>query len=151
MVSIKGRKTHQPMHTVLRPQVATGIVTANPDNHTLQTNLVTRRDIQYLSLVTATFRPAKVHPEKHLSPVLRLRTSSSSMNSQNCIPGVILTGKSHLQFYLVKTHAHLLYLRPNLSLQRYILLLHRHCEQLGNLSNLLLQTSPPLHYPLLLS
>ena len=80
MVGVKGGKPHQAVYPVLRFEVAHGVVTAYAERGALDARLLAGGAIQHLSAVASPFRPAQVHPEQHLRPVLRLGTASPGVN-----------------------------------------------------------------------
>src|SRR4029453_10589224 len=57
--------------------------------------------IEGLSFETVSFSPAHVHPEQHLSPILGIGTTGSSVYGNDGIAAVVLTAEQHLSLTLL--------------------------------------------------
>ena len=71
------------MNTILRFEVAVGIITIDLDSNRLDTSLVAFEHISDFGFVALFFAPAEIHTHKHLSPVLSLSTTSTSNDFDN--------------------------------------------------------------------
>ena len=68
----------------------------------LDTRLVALGGFVHLDAEPAGLRPAKIHAEQHLSPVLALRPSSARMDADDGVAGVELPGEQALLLQLLE-------------------------------------------------
>src|SRR5690554_1403016 len=92
MPSARSIKRRNPHHTVDTPfpfQITIGIIPFNQECYTLDSCFITGLKIKGTYLITIAFRPTGIHPQEYLSSILGLCSSSSRMNGQNGIKGII--------------------------------------------------------------
>ncbi|CCX38003.1 uncharacterized protein BN452_01915 [Clostridium sp. CAG:1013] len=96
---VKGRHTHQPVHTCLALQITVGVLSLHHDGSALQTSLVSVQVVQSLHFVAVTLRPAVVHAEQHLRPVLGLRAAGTGVEGQNSVILIVFPGEQSGQLH----------------------------------------------------
>ena len=67
---VEGREPDQPVDAALSPQPAEGTLARDPHGDALIARLFARRLVQDLGVHLAPFRPAQVHAQQHVGPVL---------------------------------------------------------------------------------
>ena len=106
-VGIERRDAHQTVNARLRLRVAVRVRTFQADGGALQPRTLTRLQLQQLRLEAASLRPAQVHAEQHLGPVLGLEAARARMDLDDGVARVVLAAEELLQ--LERVHA----LRPS--------------------------------------
>ncbi|MNV52283.1 hypothetical protein D3C71_1443650 [compost metagenome] len=86
---VERRDADEPVHAFLRLQVAVGIEACDLQRDTLHAGFVAGQIVEYLDFVAPLLRPAAVHPQQHLRPVLRLGAAGAWMQLENGIQPVI--------------------------------------------------------------
>ena len=89
---------HQPVHTALRRQQAEGIAALDEERGRQQTGLLPRCGLFHLDLEPAAFGPARVHAQKHLGPILRVRTTGARVQFHDRVIGIVGTAEETLNF-----------------------------------------------------
>jgi len=79
---VEGRKPHQPVHALLRAQIAIRIFSIHGNGHTFQTGFFSVSTIQDLSLESACIGPAQVHAFQHGGPILRIGSACPGMDGK---------------------------------------------------------------------
>ena len=72
IAGIEGRLAHQAVHAGLGSQPAVGILADNVDGRALDPGNLTGRRLDDFRLELVRLRPAQVHAQQHLRPILRL-------------------------------------------------------------------------------
>ena len=85
------------MDANLAGQKAVGVVAVHGKRRGLQPGLLTRLVVVENSLKSLPLRPAQIHSQQHVSPVLRLRASGSGMNRHNGVAGVVFAGQKRFR------------------------------------------------------
>src|SRR5690554_4083974 len=80
--SVKRRDPNQAMDSLFPAQIPEGVLSFNPKSSAFYPRLVSGKKFHDFCFKTAFFRPPGIHPQQHLSPILRLRPSGAGMNSQ---------------------------------------------------------------------
>jgi hypothetical protein len=93
-VRIERRDAHQAVHAVLAAHVAEGVVAADAEARTVDPCLVPLLVVDHLGLVPAPLRPAQVHAEQHLRPVLRVVAAGAGVDAHDRV-GVIDRPREH--------------------------------------------------------
>src|SRR5690606_1875503 len=88
---IDRRYAHEPVHALLRLQVAVRILALDLQRHALDARLFARLKVQRRHLETVALRPALIHAHEHLRPVLRLRATGARMDCEQRVAAVIHT------------------------------------------------------------
>ncbi|MNC35510.1 hypothetical protein D3C75_839970 [compost metagenome] len=104
--SIKWRDAHQPVYSFFSLQIAIDIVAFDQQSNTLDPGFVTRQIIQDFYLEAAFLRPAGIHAQQHLAPVLGLRSACTRMQLQYGIKLVIRLVQQQLQFEFIHLAAY---------------------------------------------
>ena len=98
---VKGGDPDQPVHAVLTLEVAVGILTLDGNGGALEAGLVAVQVVQRLAHVAVALRPAGVHAEEHLRPVLGLGAARAGVKGEDGIGAVILAGEQSGQLGLL--------------------------------------------------
>ena len=77
----------------LRLQVAVRERPAHFHCHALQPRFLALGRVQHFRLQTTLLRPAQVHPQQHLRPVLGLGPAGTGMDLEDGVRGVVLSGE----------------------------------------------------------
>ena len=145
---IKRRLAHQPVHTNLRAQPAKGIFATYLHRRTLNTSYITSRALHQLRLKTLIVRPAQIHTQQHLRPILRLSATRTRLNIQIGIISIHLTAKHTAKLQLsqlrLKASNLSLHLRHSIS----VILLNRHLQQLTGIRHTRVQILNSLYHSL---
>ncbi len=83
----------EPVHARLGKQHPVGVIAGNRHRRALDTCLVARLEIDDVALEPAPLRPAQVHPEQHLSPVLRLRPAGPGVNRHDGVLAIVFAAE----------------------------------------------------------
>ena len=98
-----------------------------------ETGYITLGFFHIFNLVLMRFRPAAVHAEQHLGPVLRFSTAAAGMNFQIGVVGVDFAGKQRLKLAAARLLLQFLKLLHNLGNNRFVALLFGHFCQTGQI------------------
>ncbi|MNI46166.1 hypothetical protein D3C73_1006160 [compost metagenome] len=98
---IKRRNTYQAMYTFLCFEVSVSIKALNQQRNTFDTCLISRKVIQCLYLKSTFLSPTGIHPQQHLSPVLRLCATCTRMQLKDGVHFIIrlIEQKTQLKFF----------------------------------------------------
>src|SRR5207244_12012092 len=69
---VEWRQPNQPVNAALRAEPAESALTRDSDADALIAGLFTRRLVENLAVHLVAFRPAQVHPQQYLGPILRV-------------------------------------------------------------------------------
>ena len=97
----KRRNTHQPVYSFFGLQIAIDIVSFDNKRNTLDPRFVTRLNNPGFNLEAAFLRPAGIHAQQHLPPVLGLGSACTGMQLQNGIELVIRLIEQQLQLEFI--------------------------------------------------
>jgi len=86
---VKGRYAHQAMDAPLGAQVAIHILAPDLGGDALDPGLLALHLVDDLALIAMAFRPAQVHAQEHLRPILRLGAPSPGIDRQNRVAGIV--------------------------------------------------------------
>src|SRR4030042_2019804 len=120
MISIKGGKANQPVHTMLRPEIAIGMNTSDLQHGTLYPCFFSGRGVQNLGTIAPPFCPSEIHPHHPLRPALRLGPPGTRMDTDQSVSPVILTTEKQLKIKPVQIGGYPVDFRPYFPLQRHI-------------------------------
>ena len=85
------------MNTRFTRKKSVCIVTFNSEGSGLDSRLLTSLIVNQFALELLTFGPAKVHPQEHLGPVLRVGSASTGVDRDDGIATVVLSAEEHLR------------------------------------------------------
>ena len=143
---IKRRLAHQPVHTNLRAQPAKRIFATYLHRRTLNTSYITSRALHQLRLKTLIVRPAQIHTQQHLRPILSLSATRTRLNIQIGVISIHLTTKHAAKLQLsqlrLKTRNLRLHLRHRIS----VIFFNRHLQQLARIRYTRVQILNSLHH-----
>ena len=91
MVRVKGGKPHKAMYTLLGTQVAKGILPVYSNSDRFNSSFFPFGLVNNFKSISVRFCPAQIHALEHLRPVLRVGATCTSMDSQQCALGVVLS------------------------------------------------------------
>ena len=128
-VGVKGGHPHQPVHAVLAPQKAVGVLPLDGDGGGLDARLVALFIVEGGALEVVTLGPAGVHPEEHLRPVLGLGAAGAGVEGEDGAVGIILPGEQGLQAGLLDLGLQLCVFRLNLGQDLLVLGLLAHLAE----------------------
>src|SRR5688572_4346611 len=69
---VERTQAHEAMYASLTLEIAIGIIASNAIGSTLDARFFAFHPLDKLDLIAIIFRPAQVHPLKHLRPILRV-------------------------------------------------------------------------------
>jgi hypothetical protein len=98
VVRVEGGEAHEAVDAGLGLQVPVGVLARDAHGGRLDAGFLAELPVHDLRLVVALLRPAKVHAQKHLGPVLRLGTSGARVDGEESVPGVVLPGEHQGNF-----------------------------------------------------
>ena len=99
-VRVERRDAHQPVHARLRPQPAVGPLALDADGRALDARLVARLPVQQLDLVALALRPAAVHPQQHLRPVLGVGPARARVDADQRPVAIVGPGQHARELHL---------------------------------------------------
>src|SRR5512142_1191042 len=97
MIGVEWRQADETMDTIFSFEISVGVVAAHGNGDALDSRLLTRSCVQYLSFVVPSLRPAQIHPHQHAGPVLRFGSSSASVHGQDGVSRIVLTREGSFQ------------------------------------------------------
>ncbi len=74
-------------------QQPVGVVAGDGERGALEPGLVARLIVDHLALEAAALRPAQVHAQQHLGPVLRLGAAGARMNRDDGVLAIVLAAE----------------------------------------------------------
>ena len=108
-VCIKGADAHQAVHAVFALQQAVGVGAFHHNAAALHAGLIAVLIVQRGDLEAVGSRPAVVHTEQHIRPVLRLGSAGAGMKGEDGVVLVILTAQQGDHLQLVNGLGHLVH------------------------------------------
>ena len=87
---VERRLADEPVHPPLRLVGAVGVLAFHGHRCRLEPCLLSRARLDQLRLIAAIGRPAEVHPEHHLGPVLRIRAAGAGVDRDHRITQIVL-------------------------------------------------------------
>ena len=93
---VEWRLPHETVDAAFGLQHAVGVLAANRDRGGLEARLLARARLEQLVLEAPVGRPAQVHAEEHLGPVLGVGPPRSRVDLQDRIAGVVLSGEERV-------------------------------------------------------
>ena len=106
---IKRGNSYKAVYARLTFHKAVGIFALYEDTCRFETCLVAVKEIKRSNLKAVTLAPSAVHSEKHLRPILRLRSACAGVEGKNCIFGIIFTAQKSCKGHGVKITFKLFY------------------------------------------
>ena len=129
---VKRRDAHETVNALLRFQKAVGVVPLDKERCGLDARLIARLQVGRLHGKAVPLRPASVHAEEHLRPVLRLRATRARMERQDGIVRIVVAREQHLELQSLKSLRDEIELGADVILHGRIPLLDAHLvERLG--------------------
>ena len=98
--AVIGRNAHQTVHAAFGLEPAIGVMPQHADRGRLDAGLFAVALFQPLDLVAVLFRPAGIHAQQHLRPVLRLGAAGAGVDFDVAVVVIGLARQQGLQFHL---------------------------------------------------
>jgi len=111
-VGVERRDAHQPVHADLRLQLAVSVGAIDFHRRRLDSRAFTLQPVCDHGLIAMPLRPAQIHAQQHLRPVLAFGAAGAGMNDEDGAFGIVFAGHEHGGFQLVQPlaeGAHLLF------------------------------------------
>src|SRR5581483_11340101 len=96
-VRVEGRDADEAVDARLGAEVAEGVRALHHERGALDPRAFAGLLLEDLRLVPAPLRPAQVHPQQHLGPVLRLETARTGVDLDDRAAGVVLAAEELLE------------------------------------------------------
>ena len=129
-----GRLADEPVHAPLCLVGAVGVLALDGHRRGLEAGLLARARLDELGLVAAVGRPAQVHAQHHLGPVLRVGAARAGVDRDDGVTGVVLAVEERVLLQSRELGRDGRQLRPQLVLERRV-----HLEELARLLDLAVQ------------
>ena len=126
---VEGRDPHQPVDAGLALQVPVGVLAGDLERRRLDPGLVAGEHVDDLDLVAAPLRPAGVHAEEHLRPVLRLGAAGPGVDGEDGVLPVVIPGQDDRQLEVLQLLPKALEARLDLRLEALVTLLEGHLPE----------------------
>ena len=97
---VEGRDPDQPVDAALGGEEAVGVLAAGDEGRRLQPRLLAGRCLLHLDLEAAPLRPAQVHPQQDLGPVLGVGAAGAGVDGDHRVAGVVLAAEQARLFEL---------------------------------------------------
>ena len=108
---IEGGDAHQAVHADLRQQQPHGVLALDLEGDRLEARLVPRLDVRDGGPEAFALRPAEVHAQEHLRPVLRLRAAGAGVDGDQGVAVVLRPAEEGFGLQVFDVVAKLLELR----------------------------------------
>ncbi len=143
---VEGRDPDQPVDAPLGGEEAIGVLAAGDEGRRLQPRLLPRGGLLHLDLEAAPLRPAQVHPQQDLGPVLRVGAAGAGVDGDDRVAGVVLAAEQARLFELGEA----LLDRADLGreLTRQLIVSGRHLGDLLEVVDVALELAEPLQFAL---
>ncbi len=99
------------------------------ERRALDARLITWQEVGGLDGEAVAFRPAAVHAQEHLRPVLRLRSARARVERENGVVRVVGAGEQHFELEVFEALRDGVERLLELGLERLIAVLHRHLPE----------------------
>ena len=126
---VERRDAHQPVDAGLALEVPVGVVAGDLEGRRLDPGLVAGQQVHDLDLVAAPLRPARVHAEQHLRPVLGLGAAGPGVDRDDGVLPVVLAREHDGQLELAERLAAPLEPGLDLRLEALVALLEGHLPE----------------------
>ena len=90
---IERRDAHQPVDARLGEEQPVGVVAVDGDGGALHAGLVAGLCFDHLTREAAALRPAEIHPQQHLRPVLRFGPAGAGVDRDDGVALVVLAAE----------------------------------------------------------
>ncbi len=97
-VGVEGRNPHQPMHADLRLQQPVRVFALDFERGRFDARAFALQTIRHHRLHIVTLRPAQVHAQQHLRPVLALRAARARMDGHDGALRVVRARRAAFRF-----------------------------------------------------
>ena len=90
---VERRQAHEPVHALLGREEAVGVLAPGDEGGRLDARLLARGRLLHLDLEAALLRPAQVHAQQHLGPVLGVGAARAAVHGHHGVAGVVAPPK----------------------------------------------------------
>ena len=97
VLGVERRHPHQPVHAALGTEQPVGVAPSDDERRRQDARLAAGGDLVELDLEAAPLRPAQVHPQHHLRPVLRVGATGAGVDLGDRVALVVLAGEQAAQ------------------------------------------------------
>jgi hypothetical protein len=87
---VEGAQADEPVHAALGLEDPVGVVAVDAEGRRLEAGLLTRARLEQLGPEPTVLRPAEVHAQEDLGPVLRIGAAGPGVDRDQRVPGVVL-------------------------------------------------------------
>ena len=94
---IERRDSHEAVDAHLRAQIAVCVWTCDRESGTFEPSLFPFLVVDHLGFETAALRPAQIHAQQHLRPVLRFGAARTRVDADDGVRGVVLSAEELLK------------------------------------------------------
>ena len=155
---VEGRKADEPVYPALRPKPSEGTLSRNAQGDALVAGFLARRLVEDLGRHLVALRPAQIHPQEHLRPVLGVGPSGAGMDADQRRVLGIGVGEQQIDFLLLEVVVERLQILVERALEMPVLFVDGHLGQADDITgagfelppdtNLIAQTFGLLREPL---
>ena len=92
--AVERAQPHQPVHAALGLEEPVGVLALDGERRRLEAGLLARARLDELGLEAAILRPAEVHPQQHLRPVLGVGAARARVDRDDGVAGSYSPAKS---------------------------------------------------------
>ena len=96
MGGVERRQAHQPVYAALGPEQPIGVLARGTEGRRLDARFLSRARLKQLHLEAPALRPAHLHPQDHLGPVLSIGAPRARIDAYERIARVIAPGEQPL-------------------------------------------------------
>ncbi len=122
-VGVEGRDADEAVHPALAREQAERVPALDRERRGAEPGFGARRHLVDLGGETAPFRPAQVHAQQHVGPVLRVGAARAGVDRADRVAVVVLTGEQRAQLQRVELTAERFEPGADLALDRLVALL----------------------------
>ena len=88
--AVERAQADEPVHTALGLEEAVGVLALDRDGGRLEAGFLARACLDQLGLEAAVVRPAEIHAQQHLRPVLRVGAAFARVHGHDSVARVVL-------------------------------------------------------------
>ena len=134
VTGVKRALAHQAVHANFGTQPAESVFTTNMHGGTLDTGNLSLGQLDNLRIKAVLVRPAQIHAQQDIGPVLRFGTTGAGLNIQVAVVGVHIATEHAAEFELLQRFLQSLQLSYHIINRALVILFGCHFEQLAGVS-----------------
>ena len=144
MGGVEWRLANKAVHAPLAAQVTIGVGAGNLDRGALDAGLFALHHIEDIGGEAAALRPAEVHAQEHLRPVLRFRPARTGVDREDGVAGVVFSGELKLELEFTEGLFDGIEVARSRRCDAFVGFGHREFEEFGHITGAALEPSPGL-------